>query len=135
MAINFKVIVIDDDPITVWLHQFIVRQSELSKDPLAFLSGQQALDYLDACDHGDKPFLLLLDINMPSMNGWEVVESIASRIYWENVFVVVVSSSIDSSDRKRANVYKQVIDYLEKPIDALGLQRFKSAEWLRVQDK
>ena len=59
---SLRVIIIDDDPITVYLHQLLVKQSELSTDPLAFLNGQQALNHLDSLDHQNSRDLLLLSI-------------------------------------------------------------------------
>src|SRR5882724_931268 len=102
---NPQVIIIDDDPIAVFLHQLVVRQSGLSVDPKGFLSGKEALDYLDARDHSGKPYLLFLDINMQQMNGWEFLEAINTRPYAEFICVAIVSSSVDASDRKKAQQF------------------------------
>jgi CheY-like chemotaxis protein len=113
---SLRVIIIDDDPITVWLHQLFVKQSELSTDPLVFLNGLEALHHLDSLDHLNSRSLLLLDLNMPNMNGWEILEALNMRSYAGQVFAIIISSSIDTKDHKKAKTYKQVIGYLEKPI-------------------
>jgi CheY-like chemotaxis protein len=59
---------------------------------------------------------------MPRMNGWDLLEAINVRSYAEHVSAIIVSSSIDTNDRKKAKTYKQVIGYLEKPIQAKDLR-------------
>ena len=119
-----SVIIVDDDPAFVFLHQLLVKQSELSADPLVFFNGQEALDHLDSVDHRNGQSLLLLDINMPTMNGWDLLEAINARSYAEHVFAIIVSSSIDTNDHKKAKTYKQVMGYLEKPIRVKELRNF-----------
>ena len=119
---NVNVIIIDDDPITVHLHQLLLKKSELTMNPMGFLNGQKALDHLDAREHWDTPLLLLLDINMPWMSGWELLEQINLRPYAEHVFVIIISSSVDTNDRKKGKTFKQVIGHLEKPIDVIALR-------------
>jgi len=132
---SLSVIIIDDDPVAVFLHQFAVRQSGLSIDPKGFLSGKEALDYLDTRDHSSKPCLLLLDINMQQMNGWEFLEAINTRPYAEFIFVTIVSSSVDTSDRKKAEQFNRVIGYLEKPLDANALHDFISVSKGNTHDQ
>ena len=119
---NVDVIIIDDDPVSVFLHRVVVEKSELTTGPLGFSNGRDALDHLDVRDHRDKPCLLLLDINMPLMNGWELLEQINLRSYAEHVFVMIISSSVDVNDRKKAKTFKQVVGHLEKPIDVKALR-------------
>ena len=125
---SLSVIIIDDDPVSVFLHKVVVIKGELSVDPQTFFGGQEALDYLDARDHRQSEYLLLLDINMPVMNGWEFLDAIRSKSYADQVYAVIVSSSIDASDHKKAEQYKQVIGYLEKPINVTMMQDLKSSE-------
>ncbi len=127
---NFQVIIVDDDPVAVFLHQFAVRQAGLSHDPIGFVRGQEALDYLDACDHANRPCLLLVDINMPLMSGWEFLEAISIRPYAESIFVIIVSSSVDSCDHKKGEQFSRVVGYLEKPIDANVLNDFRLSDIL-----
>jgi len=121
-----SVIIVDDDPVVVFLHQFLVKQSELSTDPLAFHNGQEALDHLDSLDHQNRRSLLLLDINMPTMNGWDLLEAINARSYADHISAIIVSSSIDINDHKKAKTYKQVKGYLEKPIRVKELHDLKT---------
>jgi CheY-like chemotaxis protein len=125
---SLSIIIIDDDPVSVFLHKVVVIKGELSADPQTFFGGQEALDYLDARDRRPSVYLLLLDINMPVMSGWDFLDAIRSRSYADQVYAVIVSSSIDTGDHKKAEQYKQVIGYLEKPINVRMLQDFKSSD-------
>ncbi len=119
---SIDVIIIDDDPTSIFLHQVVVKKTGLTMSPLGFSSGWDALDHLDALEHWDNPCILLVDIDMPGMSGWELLEQINLRSYAEWVSAIIISSSTDLKDRKKARICKRVIGYLEKPIDVMRLQ-------------
>lgn len=109
---NLKTLIADDDDMVIFLHKIAVVESDLSKKPVIAINGSEALDYI--LKHPDNTFLVLLDINMPEMDGWEfldAIQKVSSRI-----LVVMVTSSVDSRDRKKAKTYPQVIEYIEKPL-------------------
>jgi CheY-like chemotaxis protein len=113
----FKVLIIDDDPVILLLHKSIAIRSGLcTEEPLSFQNGRAALDYL--CAHGSETenYLLLLDIHMPLMNGWEFLDSMKSTPIWNQMKIILISSSIDARDHERAKQYSQVIRYIEKPL-------------------
>ena len=60
------------------------------------------LDYILANKDKDKVFLILLDINMPVMNGWEFLDQLNTIVIKPLVKVVIVTSSIDSADKDKA---------------------------------
>jgi CheY-like chemotaxis protein len=62
--------------------------------------------------------MILLDLNMPFMDGWEFLtafEAIRDSLS-KSIVIYVVSSSIDERDALRARSYGDVQDYLEKPV-------------------
>jgi len=121
-----NVLIVDDDEMVIYLHEIMVKGSTLSANPLAFMNGKEALDYLEADNQDGQACLILLDINMPVMNGWELLDAINSRNFANKIFVVIVTSSVDSADRAKAGTYRQVIDYVEKPITVEALEKVKS---------
>ncbi|WP_442955364.1 response regulator [Pedobacter terrae] len=68
-----------------------------------FLSGELAINYLYHPDNKDKQFLILLDINMPGMDGWAFLEHLKQHSTLSSIHVVIVSSSKESSDGIRAD--------------------------------
>jgi CheY-like chemotaxis protein len=121
---SLTVIITDDDPVALFLQSIVVRKCGLREELLNFNSGKDTLEYL-RCHFGDgKAYVILLDINMPDMNGWQLLDAIAGERFADNVYVVMVSSSIDISDRRTAKGYKQVVGYFEKPIDKNVLKDF-----------
>ncbi len=122
-----KILVIDDDSIILFIHRTMIKNSGIKAQVEYFLSAQLALDYI--MQHKDThSFLLLLDINMPLMSGWDLLDILKECPFKENINVVMVTSSINESDRTKANSYEQVHEYLTKPIkvsDFVALQSHK----------
>ncbi|CAN5493597.1 response regulator [soil metagenome] len=83
---------------------------------MIFVDGQEALDYLDLNFKESDYYLVLLDINMPVMDGWEFLKIVSDKVYAQHVFFAMVTSSVDRADKEKAIAYSQVIDFVEKPI-------------------
>ena len=108
-----ETIIADDDEMVVFLHKIAAAESGLCQQPVIAYNGSQVLDFIQK--NPKAPFLILLDINMPVMDGWEFLDAV-QQLNMPSVFVVMVTSSVDSRDRKKALKYAQVIDYFEKPL-------------------
>lgn len=113
---RLKVLIIDDDPIILVLHKSIAIRSGLCTEPLSFQNGKAAWDYLCKNSSEEENYLLLLDIHMPLMNGWEFLDTVKSTPLWQQMKIIVISSSIDARDHERARQYSQIIRYIEKPL-------------------
>lgn len=113
---DFKVVLVDDDNVILFLHKILLDRSKLPSPVSSFINGKKALDFLCNEKPTGIPYLILLDINMPEMNGWEFLEAIQNKDFKEEVYVVMVTSSINRSDIETSKKYPQVIDYLEKPL-------------------
>ena len=63
--------------------------------------------------------MIFLDINMPIMNGWEFLDEYKNlrTQFTKPVVVYVVSSSIDDNDMRKSREYKEVSDYIVKPVN------------------
>jgi CheY-like chemotaxis protein len=118
---SLKIIICDDDPVVLFLHKRLVTNNGWDSDPLLFPNAAQTLSYLLENMQDGNGYLLLLDINMPVMSGWELLDQINTQAL-EGIHAVVISSSVNSADHKKAGLYPQVVAYLEKPITAVKLQ-------------
>lgn len=94
-------------------------------------SGKTAFDYLNVHDDANTTFLLLLDINMPRMNGWKLLDAINERNFSAQIFVVIVTSSINIADQKKAKLYNRIIDFRIKPITTNVLTELKQLDELK----
>ena len=130
-----KILCVDDDPITLMLCKKVVERVEFAKDIITANNGEEAIQYFDNLFEERKvndsivyPKLVLLDLNMPIMDGWEFLESYITKNY-QNVFTstrfIVLSSSIDPYDINRAKTYP-VIGFLSKPITKEMLENLKT---------
>ena len=68
-------LIVDDDIMIQKLHSMLVMKNELAEDFLIFGNGKLALDFVLKYDE-NQIFIVLLDINMPTMNGWEFLDAI-----------------------------------------------------------
>jgi len=104
---NEKILVIDDDITFLKMIEMVLEMNNY--DPVIVNNGQQALELLE----GEKPNLILLDLMMPNMNGFEVLEKLKSSTHTKNIPVVIVSAVEDQESINK--VWKMgVIDFIAK---------------------
>lgn len=123
---SFETLIVDDDALIIFIHKKLVAKNGFPSEPKTFLNGQTALEYLLSQPASDAKYLVLLDINMPVMSGWELLDNIQNQPIAQRVKVAMVTSSVDRSDKVKAESYPQVISYLEKPVTNDMLQSLKS---------
>lgn len=122
MALDYTWI-IDDDAIFTFTIKKLLIKNLLTNRIDSFVNGQQAIDKLnDFRAHKTAfPNVILLDINMPILDGWQFLNEYAEFEEKKNTVVYLVSSSIDPRDREKAALYKDIQDFVVKPVtlDAL----------------
>lgn len=128
---NLEVLIVDEDNIVLFLHQAFAKTSGLSSNATLFSNGKDAFDYLKAQDAKNTAFLLLLDINMPGMDGWDLLDAMNTQQFSSPTFVIIVTSSINKIDEEKAKGYQQVIDYRIKPITLEALAEIKQLDELK----
>ena len=125
-----KVLIIDDDDIVRLVQGKLIQNCGVSKDPLKFKLASEALDFLKSATN-EHHYLLLLDINMPMMNGWQFLEEIEKMLVKDNIYVFMVTSSIDYNDKEKSKNYNNIINFLEKPITSQNCERLKELPMLK----
>lgn len=122
---DFTVVIVDDDEILLIVHKRTLKMTNFHSDPQTFNSVKKALDFFASLADTSKPVLLLLDINMPEMNGWDLLDIIHQEDFKQEIYVIMVSSSVSASDKEKAFSYSKVIDFVEKPISLTLPERIK----------
>lgn len=107
---------VDDDEIFVYLQNIFLKKSGIASKPISAFSGSEALKKIKSISENNVNVLLFLDINMPDMSGWDVLDKINDWSLTEKVYVIIISSSINTEDKQRASTYNNVIYFLEKPV-------------------
>lgn len=113
---------IDDNPIDQMLYKRIVARAGVVREVICFSDAEAALARLQATPD-NLPDVILLDINMPKMDGFEFLEAV-ERIFGPDFCVVVVmlTTSLDPKDLDRAKRFQAVKDYLDKPLTVQKVQ-------------
>ncbi|NDV17012.1 response regulator [Muricauda sp. TY007] len=112
------IILVDDDPTFNWVSSKLIKKVSPDLKVIEFSNGREALDFLQDNFNEKDHYTILLDINMPEMNGWEFMNAI-EQSDWVNsksISVYIVSSSTDPSDMETAKTYGLIKDYLQKPL-------------------
>lgn len=123
---SFETLIVDDDALIIFIHKKLVAKNGYPSEPKTFLNGQTALEYLLSQPPSNSQYLILLDINMPVMTGWELLDRIQDHPIASRVKVAMVTSSVDRGDKVKAETYPQVVSFLEKPVTNEMLQSLKT---------
>lgn len=114
--------IIDDDKIFTFLLKKIIEKACIARQIIFFENGQDALEYLVQYkeDTQKLPQLILLDINMPILDGWQFLNEYGKMgaSVADLIKICVMSSSTEDDDYNRAMHSGYVMDYLQKPLQA-----------------
>lgn len=116
-----KVVLIDDNAIFRMVFGAIFTKSEkLNMDYACYENALDALDGLKSnySSHSEYPDYLFVDINMPYMTGWELMDKIKEEDYafLQNCTIFIISSSSLDSDTQNIHQYPFIKDYILKPV-------------------
>ena len=121
------VYVIDDDPLYIFSMKKVLKLTEFCDDAKFFKNGQEALDELiPLLEEGNLPTVIFLDISMPLMNGWELLDHLVKYPKAKDMKIFIVSSSIDPYDTGKSSSYDIVTDYIYKPITIEKMKELKT---------
>jgi len=120
--LNF--IVVDDSKLDCFIAEKIIKNTGISEVIKSFLHAPEALEYIKSLPTGEHArTIMLVDIQMPVMNGFEFVEAFEKlpEDVTKNYTIYIISSSINENDLSRVHNYATVKQFLNKPLTSNNL--------------
>jgi CheY-like chemotaxis protein len=119
MLLAQQFLLIDDDASSNFLCKLVIERTFNNARIKSFTRSTEAVKYLQNDFINDPvPTIVFLDINMPVLSGWEVLD-VVERFDDEikkDLSVFMLSSSINPNDREKARSIPLIVAYLEKPL-------------------
>lgn len=123
-------LIIDDDPTGIFLTTRLLRREGKPADVVtAFVSPAEAVAFLQQQGPTDAPpDVVLLDLNMPLLSGWDVLDALQplEAHLLGRCVVYVLTSSLAPADAARARQYPLVAGFLHKPLDGAEIQAMQA---------
>ena len=115
-----RFILVDDDELTNTISRLLIKKALPTIEIVDFVWPEQGLHYIETAYNNDipTPSILLLDINMPIMSGWDFLEKygLLDKKIKDQITIYLLSSSVDDRDKGFAADNKYVKQYVVKPI-------------------
>ena len=106
---KYKVLIVDDIPENIQTLGEMIKDFDL--DVKIAEGGQEAIDIIDSCT----PDIILLDLMMPRVNGWDVIDHVRKK-YSKYEMVIIVVSLLNNKDNIDECYELGVNDYITKPV-------------------
>ena len=106
---KYKVLIVDDIPENIQTLGEMIKDFDL--DVKIAEGGQEAIDIIDSYT----PDIILLDLMMPHVNGWDVIDYVRKK-YRKNEMVIIVVSLLNNKDNIDECYELGVNDYINKPV-------------------
>lgn len=123
---KLNILLVDDNDIDIAVNTKLLKLAEFTQNIYSFNSCKTMLEFVrNSTGLTKKTNVLLLDIMMPAMNGFECIDSFAElpEQVKKTFYIYMLSSSIDRNDIRRAENSTYVRKVLEKPLDIYQLKR------------
>jgi CheY-like chemotaxis protein len=111
-----NILLIEDDPLDIFNFQHNIQKKQLNVHLTIANNGQEALDLLQDNEYLLFPDIILLDLNMPKMNGYEFLRHLRNDPRLKRIKVFVITSSTDKAERERLQQF-DINGYIVKPLD------------------
>ncbi len=114
-----NVILIDDSAFDLFIYEKLLIKSGITSSVKTFNSAREALKFLIEKQKDLSETVILLDLQMPDMNGFEFIDNFAAvpATLKNKIKIFMLSSTIDSRDIDKAISSPYIIDLLPKPLD------------------
>ena len=116
-------LIVDDDDVSNYLTSLWLEPRQLCQKVSFAANGKEATELFSQFNQeGEFPELILLDINMPLMNGFDFLDWYEKNGLIGSTKFSMYTTSIRTQDREKAEKYEDVIEFIEKPIDNQSLK-------------
>lgn len=116
------ILLIDDDEVTNYINKRVITTLHPDAEVVITTNGKEALQTIDERINRNEPCfdIVLVDISMPHMDGWEFTEALSSDRYspYRGKTVCMLTSSVFEDDVQRALSYPMIKGFYSKPLDA-----------------
>ncbi|CAM4086387.1 response regulator [Gillisia hiemivivida] len=123
---TFNYMVVDDDRTNNLICQLMIQKFDASAEIKLFLKPEEGLEYIE--NYVDKPTVLFLDVNMPTMSGWEFLDQFLEfkPEVKEKLHIYILTSAIQSFEKEK-ETYPFVKKILSKPLKKEYLIEMKNS--------
>lgn len=134
-GIKELIMLVDDDPICNSISKVLLKKKFQNNDDnqfeiISFINPVEGLQFLTGSLNEKKYYkvMVLLDINMPEMTGWEFLEEYESQFKnSKEVNVYILSSSVSKCDIERAEKNSNVVEFISKPLKSSTVEKLYEA--------
>ncbi|MCG6883415.1 MAG: response regulator [Silicimonas sp.] len=123
-ALIERLAIIDDAEFDQMLYARLIKRTGLIGETLCFYSAEEAIEFFESPDA--RPVdVILLDINMPGMSGFEFLDHVSrdQKRHYADIVIIMLTTSLNPSDVERAKRFALVKDYFHKPLEEAHIHR------------
>ena len=122
-----KTVLIDDSDIDLFIQRRFLEVYNFSSELLLYKSAEEALGWLQNINGESAPDIIFLDLNMPEIDGFSFLKNfrdLPEKIKNKSKIVVLTSSN-SSKDREQAFTFKNVIQFITKPLKQTDIEELR----------
>lgn len=116
LASETTISLVDDDPITNTVNKLTIKSFNKEIKTKVYKNPMDAVE--DITTSPEEHDIVFLDINMPEMSGWEVLDKIDHIAFENNINVYMLTSSENDEEKKQSESYSSVKGFVSKPLNA-----------------
>ena len=116
MNMQNPILLVEDDSVDAMTVKRAIRDLRLVNPVVHLINGEEAMSYLCGVNNAEKPFVILLDLNMPKMTGLEFLKAIKLNDVLKSIPVIVLTTSKEKQDVMES-FELGAVGYMIKPVD------------------